>query len=77
MLAKLERANRWAAVPLLLLTLGGGVMLYAGAPGSAWNWYIPLWFIVAIPSLALGLARLFAFWQGQKLPPQDIPDEWR
>ena len=77
MLEKLERVARWSFPLVLLLTFAGAGMLYFGASERALNGFVAVYFIIALPMLAVALARPFASWRDSKPPPQDIPEEWR
>ena len=73
---KIEQWARWTFWPALLLTIAGLAMLFTGAYERAWQWFLPVYLIIGLPTIVQSFvddfARLRRMWHARK----GSSDDW-
>ena len=69
-IGKVEQWARWTFWPASILTVVCLAMLYWGAEGTTWKWFLPVYLLVGMPtiveSLASDFTRLRDLWRSRK-----------
>ena len=72
---KIEQWARWTFWPALLLTIICLAMLLIGASERAWQWFLPVYLLIGMPtileSFVSDFARLRSSWRSWRGAPDD------
>jgi hypothetical protein len=73
---KIEQWARWTYWPAVVLTVTGLVMLFTGASERVWQWFLPTYLLIGMPTIVESfvrdwtrLRRLWRYWRGDS-------DDW-